>query len=188
MTVKTPGSAVGIGVRVRRQLPVALVVAALAAGCGSDEPPTPAEWADGVCSAISTWKDSLASAAEPIKSGDISEDSLQTAADDVESATDTLESDLNDLEKPNLEAGQQAQDQIDQLASDLQTDVDTIQSAVNDVSDVSGVAAAATTVTTTLATMQTQASSTVTSLQQVDATGELKTAFEQADSCQQLTS
>jgi hypothetical protein len=35
--------------------------------------------------------------------------------------------------------------------------------------------------------MQTQVSSTITSLQQLDPEGELKTAFQQADSCQQLS-
>ena len=167
-----------------------LVVGVLAAGCGSDdsEPSSPTDWADGVCTAITTWTDSIKSAADPIKSGDISEDSLQSAADDVKSATDTLESDLKDLGKPDTEAGQQAKDSLDQLSSDLSTDTDTITSAVEDVSGVSGIAAAATTVATTLTKMQTQVTSTYTSLTQLDAKGELKTAFQEASSCQQLTS
>ncbi len=165
-----------------------LVVGVLAAGCGSDEPSSPADWADGVCTAITTWTDSVKSAADPIKSGDISEDSLQSAADDVKSATDTLESDLNDLGRPDTEAGQQAEDSLDQLSSDLSTDMDTITSAVEDVSGVSGIAAAATTVGTTLTKMQTQVTSTYTSLTQLDAKGELSTAFQEASSCQQLTS
>jgi hypothetical protein len=177
---------------VRRLLPVALVIviAALAAGCGSNEsaaPATPADWANGVCSAINTWKDSLTAAAEPLKSGNISTDSLQTAADDAKSATDTLQSDLKDLGKPNTQSGQQAQDEIDQLSSDLQTDVDTIKSAADEASGAGGIASAAKTASTTLETMQTQVSSTITSLQQLDPEGELKTAFQQADSCQQLS-
>jgi hypothetical protein len=172
-----------------RLLPVALlvVVAVLVAGCGSKKPMTPADWANGVCSAVSTWKDSLTSAAEPLKSGNISKDSLQTAADDAKSATDKLQSDLKDLGKPNTQSGQQAQDQVDKLASDLQTDVDTIKSAAEGASGASGSASAVTTATTTVSTMKTQVSSTITSLKQLDAKGELTTAFRQADSCQQLT-
>ena len=167
-----------------------LAVGVLAAGCGSDEPEASSatDWADGVCTAINTWADSIKSAADPIKSGDISEDSLESAADDVKSATDTLESDLEGLGKPDTEAGQQAKDSLDQLSSDLSTETDTIESAVEDVSGVSDIAAAAATVGTSLATMQTQIKSAYTSLTQLDAKGELQTAFQEASSCQQLTS
>jgi len=173
----------------RLLLPLALVVviAALAAGCGSDKPPTTAEWADGVCSAVTTWEDSLKSAAEPLTSGDISKESLQAAADDVKSATDTLESDLKDLGKPDTDVGQQAQDEIDTLTGELQTDVDTIKSAAEGVSGVSGITAAVTTATTTVTTMKTQVNDTITSLKQLDPKGELTTAFQQSSSCQQLT-
>ena len=181
------GSAVGVAVRHPLTLALVVVVAALTAGCGSKKPMTTAEWANGVCSAVSTWKDSLTSAAEPLTSGNISKDSLQSAADDAKSATDTLQSDLKDLGKPNIEAGQQAQDQINTLASDLQADVDTIKNATNGASGVSGIASAVTTAKTTVSTMKTQVSSTFTSLKQLDAKGELTTAFQQADSCQQLT-
>ncbi len=176
----------------KRVLPLAalLAVGVLAAGCGSDEPEASSttDWADGVCTAINTWTDSIKSAADPIKSGDISEDSLQSAADDVKSATDTLESDLEGLGKPDTEAGQQAKDSLDQLSSDLSTETDTIESAVEDVSGLSDIAGAVTTVSTTLATMQTQITSAYTSLTQLDAKGELKSAFQDASSCQQLTS
>jgi len=192
-TERTHTSASRIGRTAGRLLPVVvlLVVAALAAGCGSKKSAaaaTPADWANGVCSAISTWKDSLTAAADPITSGNISKDSLKTAADDARSATETLQSDLKDLGKPNTQAGQQAKDTVDKLSSDLNADVDTIKTAVDGASGISGVADAVKTATTTLATMQTQVSSTLTSLQQLDAKGELTTAFQQSSSCQQLTS
>ena len=124
---------------------------------------------------------------QPLTSGNVSKDSLQTAADDAKSATDTLTSDLKDLGKPDTQVGQQAQDQIDALTNDLQTDVDTIESAVEGVSGVSGIPAAVTTATTTVSTMKTQVNATITSLKQLDAKGELTTAFQQSSSCQQLT-
>ena len=175
--------------RMKRLGPLALVlmIAALAAGCGgSKKPPTTAEWADGVCSAVSTWEDSLKSAAQPLTSGSVSKDSLQTAADDAESATKTLKSDLKDLGKPDTQVGQQAQDQIDTLTTQLQTDVDTIKSAAEGASGVGGVTAAVTTATTTVSTMKTQVNATITSLKQLDAKGALATAFQQSSSCQKL--
>jgi hypothetical protein len=177
----------------RRLVPIAvlLVIAVLAAGCGSKKsaaPATTTDWANGVCTAVSTWETSVKAAADPLKSGNISKDSLQSAADDVKSATETLRSDLKDLGKPNTQAGQQAKDAVDTLSSDLNADVDTIKSAVDGASGISGIAGAVTTATTTFATMKTQVSSTITSLQQLDAKGELKTAFRQAASCQQLSS
>jgi len=167
-----------------------LVLVVLAAGCGSksSQPTSTADWADGVCSAFTTWKSSITSSADSLKGGDLSQDSLQSTADDMKSATETLESDLKDLGKPDTQAGQQAKDSLDQLSSDLKTDTDSIQTAVDGVSDLSGVASAIATVSTTLATMQSQVISTFNSLKQLDAQGELQSAFEQSNACQQLSS
>jgi hypothetical protein len=167
-----------------------LVLVALAAGCGSNssEPETTADWANGVCTAITTWADSVKSAADPLTSGDLSKDSLQSAADDVKSATSTLESDLKDLGKPDTEAGQEAQDAVAQLSSDLTTSTDSIKSAVDGVSSLSGVVGAVATVGTALSAMQSQVTATYTALKGLDAKGELQDAFEQASACQQLSS
>ena len=95
----------------------------------------------------------------------------------MKSATDTLESDLKDLGKPNTEAGEQAKTSIDQLSSDLTTDVDSIKTAVDGVSDVNSAITAAATVTMALTTMKNQVTSTYTNLKQLDSKGELQTAF-----------
>jgi ABC-type transporter Mla subunit MlaD len=167
-----------------------LTAALVAAGCGSSEPEpmTTADWADAVCTDITTWESSITTAADSLKGGSISEDSLKSAADDVTSATETLESDLKDLGKPDAEVGQQAKDSLDQLSTDLKTGADSINTAVDDASGVSGVVSAATTVTTTLETMGNQVSSTITSLKQLDPQGEIETAFQQSSACQQLSS
>jgi hypothetical protein len=166
-----------------------LVLAVLAAGCGSksSEPESTADWADGVCSAITTWKSSIKSSADSLKGGNLTQDSLKSAGDDMTSASDTLESDLKDLGKPDTQAGQQAKDAIDQLSSDLKTDTDSIRTAVDDVSDLSDVPSAAATVGSTLATMRSQVTSTVNSVEQLDGDGELQTAFQQSSACQQLS-
>ena len=171
-------------------LAVVLVASLLTAGCGSSKNQTTsaADWADGVCSAITTWECSTKSAGESLKGGNISKDSLESAADDVTSATETLESDLKDVGKPDTQAGQQAKDMVDQLSSELKTETDSIKSAVNDVSGVSGIASAVGTISTTLMTMGNQVSSTLKSLEQLDPKSELQTAFQQSSSCKQLSS
>jgi maltose-binding protein MalE len=164
-----------------------VAVGLVAAGCGS-KPKSAAEWADGFCSAVTTWKTSIKSSGESLKSGSLSQDSIKSAAGDVRSATDTLESDLKDLGKPNIEAGQQAQDLTNQLSSDLKTGADSIKSATDDISSLATAGTAAATIGTTLATMANQVSSTFTSLKQLKPKSELQTAFQQSSACKQLTS
>jgi hypothetical protein len=169
---------------------VALVLAAvlLVAGCGSKKsaPQTPADWANGVCNAGNTWVTSMKSSVNSVTSGSISKSSIQGAADDIKSATDTLESDLKALGKPNTTSGQQARDSLDQLSSELQTDVDSIKSAVNSISSLSSATSAASTTKATLTKMKDQVSSTVTELKQLDVGGELQTAFKQSSACTKL--
>ena len=176
----------------QRLLPLALTLtlALLVAGCGSKkspEPTTTADWANGVCTAIDTWATSVKSSVNSVTAGSVSKSSLQSAGDDVSTATDTLQSDLKALGKPNTTAGQQAKDSIDQLSTDLKTDADSIKSAVDGASGISGALTAAASVTSTLSTMKTQISSTYTTLKGLDANGELKTAFDQSSSCTKLT-
>ena len=177
------------GLVTRRLAGLLAVVALLAAGCGSSKkPPSAADWANGVCTAMNTWTSAIKSSTDSLTSGGLSKDSLQSTADDIKSATESLESDLKDLGKPNTSAGQQAKDSVDQLSSDLKTDTDSIKAAVDGASGVRGIAAAVTTISTTLVTMGKQLVSTFNGLEQLDAKGELQTAFQQSSACQQLSS
>jgi len=167
-----------------------LTLAALAAGCGgssSSDTSSTTDWANGLCSAITTWTTSLKSATDSLKGGNISKESLQGAADDVTSATDTFVDDLKGLGKPDTQAGQQAKDSVDKLAGELKSDVSGIEDAVSGVSSVSGALAALPTVSASLSSMSSQFKSTFSELQQLDAKGELQDAFQQADSCKSLT-
>ena len=165
----------------------------LATGCGGDdgseasgttstEASRTTEWADGVCTAITTWTDSLKSAAASV-TADPSREGLEGAVDDVESATQTLEEDVKGLGRPDTEAGEEAQRELEQLLDDLDDDVQKIETAVEDVSGASDVLSATSTVSGTLVSMGDQISSTFEQLEQIDDTGELRDAFEQADSC-----
>ena len=120
-----------------------------------------------------------------LQSGNLSKETLQGAADDATSATQTLVDDLKGLGKPDTEAGAEAQGALNELADDLQKDVADIDSAIGDSS--ANTLSTISTVSTTLVTMGNQLSSTFTKLQSLDAKGELESAFKQADSCKALT-
>ena len=176
----------------RRALSVALilVLALVAAGCGSkksSDSSSTADWVSGVCTSITTWKNSVTAAGESLQGGDLSKASLQSAADDAKEATDTLESDLKGLGKPDTESGQQAKDLVDQLATDLNADIDSLKQTADNASGL-GVIAAAAAAATTLGTMRTQLTTTLDSLQQLDTKGELQSAFEQSSACKPYSS
>lgn len=160
----------------------------LAAGCGGDdgtEASGTTDWANGVCTAVTTWTESLRSAASSV-TADPSRDSLESAVDDVESATETLTEDLRGLGRPDTEAGEEAQQTVEQLSDDLNDDVQEIETAVDDVSGASDIPSAVSTISATLMSMGNQISSAFDELEQVDDTGELRNAFEQADACADL--
>jgi hypothetical protein len=178
----------------RMKLPTALaslfLLAVLAAGCGgggsSNDTASAQDWADGVCSAINTWTDSLSSAAQSLSGGNLSENSLGGVTDDVKDATAQLKDDLSGLGSPDTESGDQAKQSIDELSTNIQQGVDTIDGAVKDATSGGSIVAAVTTATSTLSTMGTQVQTTFGELEQLG--GELESAFKNASSCKSLTS
>jgi ABC-type transporter Mla subunit MlaD len=161
----------------------------LAAGCGGDgngDSSSPTEWADSFCSAATDWTDSLQSTADTLRSGNLSEESLRSAADDVKSSTSTFVDDVKGLGRPDTESGQRAEELTDGLGDDLDQGAQKIEDTVEDVSDASGVLNAVTVVSGTIQTMSQQVSSTLQQLKQLDPAGELAQGFEDAESCDQL--
>jgi len=62
-----------------------------------------------------------------------------------------------------------------------------IQDAVSNASGVAGVLAAVPTITTTIQTAGNQVADTISGFQELDAKGELESAFKDADDCKTLT-
>lgn len=168
----------------------ALVAAALAAGCGSDEADTDptVAWADGVCTSLVTWKDSITSIGESLTGEGLSQSAFTDAVDEATGATETLLDDLRGLGRPETDAGDEAEQAIETFADDVEESVRQIEEAVEGAEGVGGAVAAASTVSAALASMGTQISSTIDTLKGLDADGELRDAFEQADACDPLTS
>ena len=178
---------------------VVLVLAAamLAASCGGDSSSggtgtessgaTAADdWANSVCEAFANWNSSISEAGQSVTDNP-TEDGIRTAGDEIRSATQTLADDLRGLERPDTESGQQAKDATDELATNLDASLQKITDAMDNASGTSAAVEAATTIGTTLVEMGNQVSATFQQLEQVDAQGELQSAFEQADSCAGLT-
>ena len=176
----------------RLLVPALAALALLAAGCGGDggggdETLSATEWANDLCGSITTWTDSLQSATEPLTGGNISKESLQSAADDVQSSTKTFTEDLKDLGKPDTETGQEAKDLLDGLDETLGQDAEELKSTVDDASPTD-ILSTVSTVTAKLGTMSQQVASTFTQLDELDASNELEQAFEEADSCDEIRS
>jgi hypothetical protein len=173
-------------------LPLVVGLSVLAAGCGggggsSNDESSPQDWASGLCTALTDWTNSVKAAGNSLR-GNISEDSLKTAASDIEDASNSLVSDLKDLGKPDTKSGQDAKDAVDTLADEVKGDVKEMQDDVDNVSGAQGALTAAQSLSATISKMATQIGSTARALDQADPSGELKQAFQDAPACKSLTS
>jgi hypothetical protein len=175
---------------------IATFVAALAlvaAGCGGSNESSSAsptdEWADGFCTAITSWTDSIQSVTEQFSDpSSLSQSGLESAANDVKSATEELTDDLKGLSTPDTESGQAVKDSVDELSTTLDTEVAKIYDAVDGASGLTGLPSAVSTITTSLTAMGTAFSSTFQSLENADVKGELQTALEDSPACANITS
>ena len=169
------------------------LAAALAlAGCGGKSAATTttistADWANGLCTAVTTWKTSVDSAVTSATSSTPSKSTLQSAADDVKKATQTLVSTTKSLGTPNTKAGAQAKELVDQLGTSIAAEQQKIDTALSGASGVAGIIAAAPTVVSSLQAMGNDVTTTFHQLQKLDASGELKDAFDSASACTSLT-
>jgi methyl-accepting chemotaxis protein len=177
-------------------LAVLVSAAALAGGCGGSDSSSSSgsgttsaeEWADDLCGAISTWTTSIQSAVEPLKSGDVSKDSLQSATSDMKDATNTFVDDVKSLGKPDTDAGGKAKESLDTLADQLSQGVDDIKETADNVSGAAGAMAAIGSISTTVQQMGTDAQTALGDVEKADVKGELQDALKNAPACKGLQS
>ena len=81
----------------------AIALSACGGDDGGDKTVSPADWADSICTSLSSWKSSVSSVSDSLKGGNLSTDELQNASDDVSDATETLVGDLQDAGRPETE-------------------------------------------------------------------------------------
>jgi hypothetical protein len=160
------------------------------AGCGSSnksaqttstQTSATVNWASGVCSAVTTYRTALTSAAHSLTSNP-SKAGFQNAANEATSATNTFVSATTSLGKPNTNAGAQASQTLHSLNASLRKDVNDITAAKGE-----SVAQRLATATAALTSAKSQVTAAVSDLKGLDAKGELGNAFSQAPSCSSLT-
>ena len=158
---------------------VALVTMPAVAGCGGNEESASEQWAGGVCTQLSTWVTNVEDAIRSLTENPLSLDkaAVQAATEDVKGATDDLVDSLADLGPPETEDGDQARSELDDLGTQLQQQLEDIEQSA-DAGSLSLV-----TVTSAIATAASAVRSTYESIKSLDSGGELRDAFESADSC-----
>jgi hypothetical protein len=174
----------------------ALVLAAAACGGGGKSETTTTsaaaggssavQWADGLCSAFSTWKTSLQSIHLGVHP---SESDLRQAESEVRDATDTLTKSLKELGKPDTAAGQAAKQNVESLTTVLSNDMDKIEKTLKPNPPTAAAALQQiSVVSATLASMAHNLTLAFGHLKQADPDGELEKAFHQAKSCSEFVS
>lgn len=159
------------------------IMALLAVACGSDDSSkksSTTDWANGVCSAITSYRQSLTDAADSFRTN-ASKNGLQDATEQVQKATDGFVESMKSLGKPDTDAGKEAKETLSTLSQQLNSGLDTVKSA-----EGTGVVQGLATVTGAFATAQTQVKSAFDRLEGLDAQGELSDAFDQASACASL--
>jgi hypothetical protein len=169
-----------------------LALAGVAAGCGGDDEsesdPT-AAWAAGFCSAVTDWTDELQSISSQFSdTSNLSEDGIQSAATDVRSATQTLVDELRDLGAPETDSGEEVKSALDTLSTTLEDESSEIESTANGVSGITELPSAITKISSSLSALGTAFSQTLETIENADASGELRTALEDSPECADITS
>jgi hypothetical protein len=177
---------------VRAASALAVLVASLAlvaAGCGGgdEEESATDQWAEGFCTSITTWTDSIKEATDELRSlSSLSSDSFEQAAEDIRTATTQFGDDLRALGAPETESGQDAKQAIDDFATTLDEDSADIETSIKDVSGITDIPGAVQDITASLSSMNEAFSTMLSAIRTDDAQDELQSAFENAEACDDL--
>jgi hypothetical protein len=170
---------------------LAAVIASLAlvaAGCGGDdeeEAGSTDEWAQELCTVAQDWMDELERIGDDLGT-DLSRDSLETAADEANAATDDFIESIRDLGGPDTESGNAVEEEVDELADIVEAERDQIRDAVDDAEGLGGVGTALGTIGASIAEMGTAVEETLQTIDDADPSGEVETAIDNAEACDSL--
>lgn len=161
-----------------------LLVLALA-GCGGDDSSASEDYANDVCSSLSTWITDVDEATQAVTDAGLSATraDIESAWVQAKDATVALVTDLEEAGPPDTEDGQKAKSELDTLGSTLEDQLETVDEALN---SGGGVAAIAATVTGAISAAASAVDTTLKDLQGLDPAGELQDAFEDSDDCNSL--
>ena len=172
-------------------LVAAIMLAVGLAGCGGSKSTSASEqtatWADGMCSALVDWQNSMKAAGENVSKGQLSKQSLQDTANAVSDANKQLRDDLDSLGKPPTATTDQAKTDLQQLADDLSKNADKIREALSGVSGASDLTAALTTAAGAVQAMGKDLQTTASQLQSLSKDDTWSKAFKSSESCKKLS-
>jgi ABC-type transporter Mla subunit MlaD len=177
---------------VARLLAVAVLALVLvAAGCAGDDSDTSAttEWASDFCSATLAWSDELERIGEEVSDlTSLTSDSIRQAADEAREATDTYVGELRDLGGPDTESGDAIESSLETLADEVEAESAEIEDAIEDMTGLAGATTAAREVASSAAAMFSALGATLDEIAEADAGGEIETAFDEAEACDEIQS
>lgn len=163
-----------------------LVVVVLAlAGCGGDDSGASEDYANGVCSSLSTWVTEVQETVQSLTDAGLAttREDLQASWDETRDATETLVNDLEQLGPPETEDGERVKSELDELGTALTQQIDAIERALDSGGGVTAVAAE---VSAAISAAANAVETTYRDLQGLDPAGELRQAFEDSDDCDEL--
>jgi hypothetical protein len=175
----------------RLAVALALLVLSLgvAAGCASDDPATDATaaWADSFCTATVEWTSELERIADNLSNlTDLSSASIEEAAEEAREATDTYTAEVRELGSPDTEGGDQIESSLETLADEVDGEMNEIEDAVEDAEGLQGLVTAGRDVAASVSAMFVSLQRVFETFEDADPAGELETAFEESDACDEI--
>jgi ABC-type transporter Mla subunit MlaD len=164
-------------------------LALVAVGCGGDDESASSAdaWADEFCTTVTEWENELDQIGDEL--GDVSSfttESLEQAADDADAATDDLIERLRDLGPPDTPSGDAIEQEVEELSDTVEAEREDIREALDDASGLGGLAEAVGQVGTSIAAMTTELEETLRAIDEADADGEVETAIEESEACDEI--
>lgn len=184
LEVRPAGTSPG-GARAAGSAGLLVVVVLALAGCGGDDSGASEDYANGVCSSLSTWVADVQETVQSLTDAGLAttREDLQASWDETKDATETLVNDLEQLGPPETEDGEQAKSELDALGTQLTQQVDAIEQALNSGGGVAAIAAA---VSAAISAAANAVETTYQDLKGLDPAGELRQAFEDSEDCDTL--
>jgi hypothetical protein len=172
---------------------IALAVTFAVAGCGGDDggSPTAEAWADDVCTSVASWRtgietivsDTATAVTQPGATREDLENAIQEGVDETEALLEDLRSSV----PPATPQGAEAKSELDAFLDDVSAGRDEVENTLASLPDSAGLAQVITQLSglaTTLNQLIAGGTQLVTTMTELG--GDIREAFESADSCQEL--
>jgi hypothetical protein len=170
----------------------AIVIAAVAMRLTADDDSSTTAWADSVCTSLGDWRASIVALTDA--SGGLDKATLEQKLADADDATKQLVSELEALGPPDLGQGDEIEQQLETAVEGLETQYAALkadaQQELDSADSVAELLQGLASLAPQFQALLTSASAAVDDLENAnvgeDAKAELKQAFDDADSCQEL--